>query len=326
MDAMVRLGAVQPPSERMGMTVLGGFLGAGKTTLLNRLLREHHGQRIAVVVNDFGSINIDAELVTRRDGDTISLANGCICCSIGGSLLNTLVSIARRPVLPEHLFIEASGVADPWRVAEIGLADRRFRLEGVIVLADCERVRQQAEDRYIGDIVCRQLDAADLVVLNKIDLMAPPHREEVARWLRTRSTNIRIIEAVHAGVALDLLTDVEPRRFQASGYETHQGHGGDPPPDRFGSWSFSASRPFASEAFREVIDALPASVLRAKGVLLMADELNRRTIFQMVGRRWRLEDGGAWDLATPSSKLVLIGMPCELDASLLQERFTGALA
>lgn len=190
---MVQLEAVRPPSGRMGMTVLGGFLGAGKTTLLNRILREHHGLRIAVVVNDFGSINIDAELIARHDGDTVSLANGCICCSIGGSLLKTLVSIARRPVLPDHLLIEASGVADPWRVAEIGLADRRFRLDGVIVLADCERVRQQAEDRYTGDIVRRQLDADDLIVLNKVDLLAPPHREEVAHWLRTRSPGVQML-------------------------------------------------------------------------------------------------------------------------------------
>ncbi len=265
-------------------------------------------------------------MIARHDGDTVSLANGCICCSIGGSLLNTLVSIARRPVLPDHLLIEASGVADPWRVAEIGLADRRFRLDGVIVLADCERVRQQAEDRYTGDIVRRQLDTADLIVLNKVDLLAPPHREEVAYWLRTRSPGVRIVEAVHAGVPLELLMAVEPHHFQASGYEAHQGHGSDPSSDRFESWSFSADRPFDGQAFREVIDALSASTLRAKGILLLADELDRRTIFQMVGRRLRFEDGGAWGPASPSSKLVLIGMPYGLDADFLQERFTEALA
>src|SRR5689334_9991881 len=97
------------------LTVIGGFLGAGKTTLVNHLLRGGHGRRIAVMVNDFGAINIDAELVADRAADTISLANGCICCSIGDSLMLALIELLHRPDPPEHLVIEASGVADPAR-------------------------------------------------------------------------------------------------------------------------------------------------------------------------------------------------------------------
>ena len=104
------------------LTVVGGFLGAGKTTLLNHLLRQTK-QRLAVLVNDFGAINIDAELVASHNGNTISLANGCICCSIGDNLVEALVDLTRQRSLPDHIIIEASGVADPARIAELARLD-----------------------------------------------------------------------------------------------------------------------------------------------------------------------------------------------------------
>ena len=101
----------------MPVTVIGGYLGAGKTKLLNRLLAEAEGRRLAVLVNDFGEVNIDAALIANRDGETISLTNGCVCCSIGDNLGMTLYDLAERPDGPEHILVEASGVADPARIA-----------------------------------------------------------------------------------------------------------------------------------------------------------------------------------------------------------------
>src|SRR5207344_1906043 len=151
-------------------TVIGGFLGAGKTTLLNRLLRRDSGRRFAVMVNDFGALDIDSRLVVDHGGDTIALANGCLCCSIGDSLVTTLLALLERPQRFDHIVVEASGVADPGRIADLAVLDPRLVRDGVIVVVDAETVRQRAEDRRVGDTIARQLAAADLLVLNKIDL------------------------------------------------------------------------------------------------------------------------------------------------------------
>src|SRR4051794_19414238 len=123
------------------LTVIGGYLGAGKTTLLNRLLHQNEGRRFAVLVNDFGSINIDAALIASHDGETMSLTNGCICCSLANGFLTALTQLRNRAEPPEHIIVEASGVADPLKIAQYGHTPG-FRLESIIVLADAETVRK----------------------------------------------------------------------------------------------------------------------------------------------------------------------------------------
>ena len=124
--------------DRIPMVVLGGWLGSGKTTLLNRLLRASGGERFAVVVNDVGAVNLDAELVAARDGATVELTNGCVCCSIGDSLALTLRDLVLSDRPPDRLVIEASGVAEPDRFAAYG-DRRRIRLDGVVVAVDGTR-------------------------------------------------------------------------------------------------------------------------------------------------------------------------------------------
>ena len=141
------------PSGAIPVTVIGGYLGSGKTTLLNALLRGGHGRRLAVLVNDFGSINIDADLITAHGGDTISLANGCICCSLQDNLGTTLHSLAARSDPPDQIVIEASGVADPSRIGHYAMSLPGLHLDAVIVVADAEGIRRQARDKYVGDIV-----------------------------------------------------------------------------------------------------------------------------------------------------------------------------
>ena len=189
--------AVAPLEQKsIPVTVIGGYLGSGKTTLLNTLLRGAHGLRLAVLVNDFGSINIDAELIAAHDGDTISLANGCICCSRQDNLGAAFYALAARPNPPDHIVIEASGVADPRRIARYAQAIPGLRLDGIIVLADAELIRRQARDKYVGDTVLQQLQAADLIVLSKTDLITPDTVLEVRAWLAAQALGARIVEAV----------------------------------------------------------------------------------------------------------------------------------
>ncbi|HZX85133.1 MAG TPA: GTP-binding protein, partial [Reyranella sp.] len=177
------------------VTILGGYLGAGKTTLLNRLLADSQGVRLAVLVNDFGEVNIDANLIANRDSETISLANGCVCCSIGDNLAMTLYDLAERPDGPEHVIVEASGVADPARIAGYAGCHPRLCLDGIVVLADAETVRARAGDRYVGDVVRQQLSAADLIVLSRTDLLDSQATREVRDWIAAELPGACVQEA-----------------------------------------------------------------------------------------------------------------------------------
>ena len=151
------------------VTVVGGYLGAGKTTLVNSLLRQANGRRLAVMVNEFGALPIDASLVEAADERIVSLTGGCVCCSYGEDLVSSLAMLAALEPRPEHVLLEASGVAFPGAIAgTVGLL-AGFDLDGAVVLADAETVRGRAADRYIGSTVRRQLAQADLILLNKCE-------------------------------------------------------------------------------------------------------------------------------------------------------------
>ncbi len=144
--------------------VVGGYLGAGKTTLVNHLLRTS-GQRLMVLVNDFGQSVIDAQLIEASDGDVLQLAGGCVCCQIGDELSAALARVA--DTAPERVVIETSGVAQPAAVTTMVSLTTGLQLDAVVVVADGERIDELLADRYVGDIVAAQLAQADLVVLNR---------------------------------------------------------------------------------------------------------------------------------------------------------------
>lgn len=187
------------------LVVIGGYLGAGKTTLLNHILSNAGSRRITVLVNDFGSINIDASLIRQRTDDVINLENGCVCCSIGGRLVEALLAISSRTDAPDLLIIEASGVSDPVRIAQIGLLDRAFRLDGIVVLVDAERVEETLADPYVGDIAQRQIAGATAIVLNKMDLLGEPAREAVKARVEALANSRVIVQTTHAAVPLGLV-------------------------------------------------------------------------------------------------------------------------
>jgi G3E family GTPase len=305
--------------NRIPLTVIGGYLGAGKTTLVNHILRHSQGQRLAVIVNDFGSINIDADLIESQDEEVINLANGCICCTLVDGFAATLTNLLNLPAPPDHVVIEASGVADPYKLGLYGHFPG-FWLEGIIILADAELVRQKAGDKYVGNTVVRQLQGADLIVLNKIDLVSNEVLQSVVVWLCELVPGARVTKAKHGKVPLKLLLG-------------HEGDGGMPskplrsipdpdehhPDVEYDTWSFTSDHPMDGEAFRAMVESLPEGVLRAKGILYLQEDPGQRHIFQLVGKRWSLKAGDAWDDEQPTSKVVMIGVSGSMDS----EKFRG---
>jgi G3E family GTPase len=174
------------------VTLVTGFLGAGKTTLLSHVLRDPQGLRLAVLVNDLGAVNIDAEILREAGEDIVPLENGCICCSLSQGLLATVTKVLRRPDPPDRILIEASGVSDPFEIAET-LADPELRpyapLDGVVAVVDAERMRDP--DPEILPLARRQVACAGLVLLNKVDLAEGG--DSAHAWVRSVSGSVPIV-------------------------------------------------------------------------------------------------------------------------------------
>ena len=274
-------------------TVIGGFLGAGKTTLLNRLLAGAANRRLGVLVNDFGALDIDSQLVAEHGGDTMALANGCLCCTIGDSLVTTLLALLERPDRLDHIVVEASGVADPGRSADLAVLEPRLVRDGVVVVVDGGDVRQRASDRRVGDTVLRQLKAADLLVLNKVDLAENP--SALRTWLAEQST-APVVEARHGDVPPALLFGLDRHGASQSGGDS----------ENFRSWSYSWPEPVDRAALLAMLGGVPSDILRAKGIVRFADSINRRSIVHMIGRRIEIAEDGPWR-GDADSRLVLLG-------------------
>lgn len=290
------------------LTVIGGFLGAGKTTLVNHLLRAAT-RRYGVLVNDFGAIAIDAGLIASRDGDTIALTNGCVCCGMSGDLGSGLARLAARKPGVEHVIVEASGVSDPWRVAELALVEPGFGLEPMVVVADASAVVGHLRDRWVADTVRGQLMAAEVVVLNKTDLA---HSLEAARAaIRTIRLEARLIETHHGVIPHDLLRfSVSPRsRFRADAVPAHE----------FPTRHFVPPGPFDRDRLRALLSALPASVLRVKGFCSL-DPAAAPHVLQFASGQWVLSPT---DAREPG--LVVIGTPTMPDSNELRALFHEAL-
>lgn len=270
------------------VTIVGGFLGSGKTTFLRRLLAAPQGRRLAVVVNDFGDLNIDAALISEVSDDTIELTNGCLCCSARGDLLIAAKRLTLRDPQPDGIVVEASGVARPDVVARSFKASEfgdHFDVQTLLALVDADGF--SALDFDVGELAIDQAAVADLVLLNKIDLAGPDETAKVKQVLKEAIPHIRLIETTHAQVPLDLVVAgvVAGHWEPATEGVAESVDAG----DMFDTVSWTSKTELDLEAFHAAMERLPPGVLRLKGFIFASDTPGTCLLIQMVGRRGTIE-------------------------------------
>lgn len=272
----VRLVAVLP------VTLIGGYLGSGKTTLVNHLLRHADGLKLAVLVNEFGELPIDADLIEAQDDDLISIAGGCICCSYGDDMLEGIQRLRDMPVQPDHLIIEASGVAMPQAIAAAMSLVRGVLLHAVVVIADAENLHERSRDRYMGDTVTRQLASADLLILNRCDLANAHDKQLACGVLAEHALNTPVIETSFGSVPVLVLLDRESVCSPArNSHSTAMAHAS------FKSAFVPCPELLDVKSFGERLLSDDLGIVRAKGFVLdkASGELK---LLQVAGKRLRI--------------------------------------
>ncbi len=313
--------------DRLPLTLITGYLGAGKTTLVNHMLRHAEGRRIMVMVNDFGEIAIDADLIESQEGESLTLANGCICCSMGGDLFYALSDALDRRPRPDHLVIEASGVADPLRITEIARAEPELRLDGTVALVDANGFDALIADQLVGGSVERQLTASDLIVVNKSDLLpagALPKLESQLAGLAPGAAQVRaefgrVPLEVLLGRPVEVETAPGPSACADHGHDHHHDHDHEHE-DLYIRWSMRGDLPFDRTELMARLDDLPPGLLRLKGFLRLKGDQDW-TLLQVVGSRAELEPLAKAPASLEESTLVAIGLRGQLDPVVLDRLF-----
>ena len=334
------------PKRGMPVTIITGFLGSGKTTLLNQILKNRQDLKVAVLVNEFGDINIDSQLLISTEDDMVELSNGCICCTINDGLVDAVYRVLEREDRIDCMVIETTGVADPLPIilTFLGTELRDFtRLDSVLTVVDSETF---TPEHFDSEAAFKQVAFADIVLLNKTDLAPQEKVDELEAYIRTVKEGARILHSQHGAVPLPLILGVEltsaknfndleteekhehehdhhHEHHEHHGHEHHH-HGHEShhlDNDGFVSISFQSDRPFDVHKFQEFLtEKMPFDVFRAKGILWFQDSPMRH-IFQLSGPRYEL-DADEW-VAAPNNQLVVIGR--NLDTDGIREQLNSCL-
>lgn len=352
--------AMDAPKQGLPVTIITGFLGSGKTTLLNHILTNQQGLKTAVLVNEFGEIGIDNELIISTGDDMVELSNGCICCTINNDLVNAVYKVLERQDKVDYLVVETTGLADPLPVALtfLGTELRDFtRLDSIITVVDAANY---SLDLFNSQAAYNQIAYGDVILLNKADLVDEADLDLLEVKIRDIKQGARILRTTKSEVPLALILSVglfeSDKYFETEeskhdhehhhhhdhdhsncdhdhGHCTHDHHDHDHDHhhhhhhsdhlenDGFTSISFASDRPLSIKKFQHFLDnQLPDSVFRAKGILWF-DESPRRHIFHLCGKRFTMDDED-WK-ADPKNQLVLIGQ--NLDRETLKEQLEKCL-
>lgn len=343
-----------PATANIPVTILSGFLGAGKTTLLNHILSNQQGVKTAVLVNEFGEIGIDNDLIVTTDEDMVELSNGCICCSINDELMEAVERVIERPEPLDYIVVETTGLADPLPVAMTFLGSElrdQTRLDSIITLIDAENFDNVVLDTEVGRA---QVIYGDILLLNKCDLVSEDRLAAVEQQLRAVKNDARILRSVKGEVPLALLLSVglfESDRIGSPadnssldhsdcdhdhghcshdhdhshdhGHHHHDhNHGDHQDIEGFTSVSFQSDGPFSLRKFQNFLDnQMPQEVFRAKGVLWF-NESERRHVFHLAGKRFSIDDTD-WT-GDRKNQLVLIGR--DIDHTTLREQLQACVA
>lgn len=320
-------------AERIPVTVLTGYLGAGKTTLLNRILSEDHGRRYAVIVNEFGEIGIDSELVLNSDEELFEMNNGCICCTVRGDLIRTLHGLLARRADFDAIIVETTGLADPGPVAQTFFMDQTLQskafLDSVTTVVDARHIAPRLADSREA---VEQIAFADVIVLNKTDLAGEEELRETEARLRGLNPLAPIHRAERADVALDKVLgrggfDLDRITAPEHVHDEHCGHDRKHDND-IGSVSLVSDLPMDGERVSAWLNGVLAEqgqdILRAKGIIDVAGD-DRRLVFQAVHMMLDGDFQRVWAAREKRrSRLVFIGRG--LDGGALRTGFEACAA
>ena len=295
-----------PRRNSIPILLLSGFLGAGKTSLLNHLLKNDQGLKIGVIINDFGEVNIDSLLVSAQTETALELSNGCICCSLEDESLDDAIGqLAHKGSSLNYIIVEASGLAEPRELATMLrlLKNNYAHFDALINIVDGVNFKK---NNLLNENALSDLEIADLIVINKADLMKEKEKADIKKAIRLVNSKARLLTSSHGQVDFRLLLDLEEKPSTQLNLKAEHDH--QHLHERFQTINLSTSEPLDPKKFETWADNLDMNIFRAKGILFFGMKgMGQKFIFQAVGKRYELKLD-EWDFGqSPQSDLVVIG-------------------